>query len=359
MSSEVLILLIFLNVATLGLGRLLPVINSIALEVSLPEILITAIPEIPGPDDKAKIVIKNIIALNGNKLYIFIMIIWLASYPKSGNTWMRAIISALVYSEDGLFNLNLLKKIDQFPEKKYLKDFVEDFSDFNSIKRNWIIAQDKINLDNNIKFFKTHQGKYTVGGDNFTNNENTKAVIYIVRDPRNVVTSISNHFTFTIEKSLKFMLSSSVIGNKKSYEESLKDKESRILTLLGKWNDHYRSWTRKKSNFLLIKYEDLILNPTAEIKKVSKFLKNYLKFEITESKIQNIVNTTTFENLKKLENEDLFNEGVLNKKTNSKVDFFNMGPKNTWEEILDKKISQSIEDNFSTEMKELGYLKQI
>ena len=57
--------------------------------------------------------------------------------------------------------------------------------------------------------------------------------------------------------------------------------------------------------------------------------------------------------------KDLFSEGVLNKKTNSKVDFFNMGPKNRWEEILDKKISQSIEDNFSAEMRELGYLKQI
>ena len=53
MSSEVLILLIFLSVATLGLGTLLPVISSIALDVSWPEILITAIPEIPGPLDKA------------------------------------------------------------------------------------------------------------------------------------------------------------------------------------------------------------------------------------------------------------------------------------------------------------------
>ena len=53
MSSEVLILLIFLRVATLGLGTFLPVSNSITLEVSGPEILITAIPDTPGPLDKA------------------------------------------------------------------------------------------------------------------------------------------------------------------------------------------------------------------------------------------------------------------------------------------------------------------
>ena len=94
------------------------------------------------------------------------MIIWIASYPKSGNTWLRSIISALVYSDDGIFNFNLLKKIQQFPEKIYFKDLIKDFGNFNEIKKNWILAQDKINLDNKIKFFKTHQGKYTVNGDN-------------------------------------------------------------------------------------------------------------------------------------------------------------------------------------------------
>ena len=49
------------------------------------------------------------------------MIIWIASYPKSGNTWLRSIISALVYSDDGIFDFNLLKKIQQFPEKIYFK----------------------------------------------------------------------------------------------------------------------------------------------------------------------------------------------------------------------------------------------
>ena len=284
------------------------------------------------------------------------MIIWLASYPKSGNTWVRAIVSSLIYSDNGIFNFNLLKKIDQFPEKKYFKEYVKDFGNFNLIKQNWILAQDKVNLDNNIKIFKTHQGKYTVNNDDFTNNENTKAIIYIVRDPRNVVTSISNHFTKSIDESLKFMMSNSIIGDKKNFDESVKDKNSRILTLLGKWNDHYRSWTRKKDNFLLIKYEDLLLNPKLEIEKISIFLKNYLEFKINNEKLDNIVKTTSFENLKKLENEETFSEGVLNKETNSKVNFFYMGSKNKWENILNKQILRSIESNFYKEMKEIGYL---
>ena len=280
------------------------------------------------------------------------MIIWLASYPKSGNTWVRSIISSLLYTDNGIFNFELLRKIDQFPEKKYFKDLVGDFGNFDQIKSNWIIAQNKINLDGKLKLFKTHQGKYTVGKDKFINNANTSGVIYVVRDPRTVITSISNHFTLSIEESLQFMLSPKIIGNNKSFEEE----KGGLLTLLGKWNDHYRSWTRIKENLLILKYEDLLLRPNVEMEKIILFLKKYFQFNTNEEKNQNIIKTTSFERLKKMENKDLFKEGVLNKEINSKVNFFNLGPKNHWQNLLDKEITDSIEKNFAIEMKELNYL---
>ena len=280
------------------------------------------------------------------------MIIWLASYPKSGNTWVRSIVSSLLYSDDGVFNFKLLQKIDQFPEKKYFKDLINDFGNFDQIKSNWILAQDKINLDGKQKLFKTHQGKYTLGRDKFINSSNTSGVIYIVRDPRTVVSSISNHYTLSIKESLKFMLSPSLIGNSLSFEE----KKDGLLTLLGKWNEHYRSWTRDKENLLLIKYEDLLLNPYLEIEKIVSFLKEYFQFETNEKKIENILNSTSFKNLKNIENKDLFHEGVLNKEINSKVNFFNLGPKNNWKTLLDKEIINSLQKNFAAEMKELNYL---
>lgn len=280
------------------------------------------------------------------------MIIWLASYPKSGNTWMRSIISALLYSDDGNFNFNLLRKIDQFPEKKYFKYFIKNYGDFNEIKKNWIVAQDKINLDGKIKLFKTHQGKYTVEGNSFTNNDNTLATIYIVRDPRNLVQSISNHYTKSLEDSCEFLLASKIIGNGKNYE----DKQGGLYTLLGRWNEHYRSWTTNKNNLLLIKYEDLIKNPKAQLEKTIDFLKKYLTFETDENKINKILETTSFNNLKKLEKEGQFNENTQNKKDGGKVNFFHLGPKNLWHKNLNEKIVSRIEKNFFNEMKELGYL---
>lgn len=287
------------------------------------------------------------------------MIIWIASYPKSGNTWLRSIISALVYSDDGIFDFKLLKKIQQFPEKIYFKDLIKDFSNFDEIKKNWIFAQDKINLDNKIKFFKTHQGKYTVDGDDFTNNINTRAVIYVVRDPRNVINSISNHYSLSVENSLKFMLSPKLIGNGKNFEESFMDNKPSMFTLLGKWNDHYRSWTRNKKNLLLIKYENLIRDPKIEMDKIIHFLNKYLKFDTSIEKNKNIIETTSFEYLKKLEGKGLFKEAPLKKNTAGRVKFFNLGPKNQWSKESNQEIIKSIEKNFSTEMRELGYLKQI
>ena len=51
------------------------------------------------------------------------MIFWIASYPKSGNTWLRALLSSYFYSEDGIFNQELLKYITQFPERRHFVDF--------------------------------------------------------------------------------------------------------------------------------------------------------------------------------------------------------------------------------------------
>ena len=57
------------------------------------------------------------------------MIIWISSFPKSGNTWLRAIISSLIYSEDGIFNFKYLDKINQFPRKRHFEGLTENFND--------------------------------------------------------------------------------------------------------------------------------------------------------------------------------------------------------------------------------------
>ena len=224
------------------------------------------------------------------------MIIWLASYPKSGNTWVRSIISALLYTEDGIFNFNYIKKIKQFPQKEFFQDFTNSFYDIHEIKKNWLLAQEKLNLDNKIKFLKTHNLNCTIDNYAFTNKENTAATIYIVRDPRSLVNSISNHFSKSLDESKKFLLTSKMLSGS-SEKNSL---GGDVITFIGSWKEHYNFWTIKNENLLLIRYEDLVSKPYEELDKIIKFLNKYVQFQSSDEKKANIVKSTSFNSLKKI-----------------------------------------------------------
>tara|TARA_B100000282_G_scaffold292624_1_gene266644 strand:+ start:297 stop:1133 length:837 start_codon:yes stop_codon:yes gene_type:complete len=278
------------------------------------------------------------------------MIIWIASYPKSGNTWLRSIITSLLYTTDGIFDFKLIKKIKQFPTRNQFQEFTRNFNDINEISKFWLLAQDKINLTEEIKFFKTHNLNCAVNKNSFTNKSHTLGTIYVVRDPRNLVNSIKNHYNKDNDEEAKNFLIS-----KKILSRVPKDNEADIATLLGSWSDHYNFWTKRNSNLLLIKYEDLILDTKKELERIIIYLKKFMTVEINPEKIKNILNTTSFDHLKDLENKGLFNENVYDSKKN-KIRFFNKGPSNDWTKVLDKKIQDDIEKIFYKEMKELGYI---
>lgn len=278
------------------------------------------------------------------------MIIWIASYPKSGNTWLRSIITSLLYTTDGIFDFKLIKKIKQFPTRNQFQDFTKNFNDINEISKFWLLAQDKINLTEEIKFFKTHNLNCAINKNSFTNKSHTLGTIYVVRDPRNLVNSIKNHYNKGNDEEAKNFLIS-----KKILSRVPKDNEADIATLLGSWSDHYNFWTKRNSNLLLIKYEDLILDTKKELERIIIYLKKFMTVEINPEKIKNILSTTSFDHLKNLENKGLFNENVYDSKKN-KIKFFNKGPSNDWTKVLDKKIQDDIEKIFYKEMKELGYI---
>ena len=280
------------------------------------------------------------------------MIIWIASYPKSGNTWVRSIISSLIYSADGNFDFDLLKKIKQFPSKKHFENFTNDFQNINEIKKYWIESQNLINLDKEVKFFKTHHINCKIGEHAFTNRSNTLGTIYVVRDPRNLINSFTNHYSIDKNTAKNFIISrQSVTG---ALGEMKKD--NKIFTILGSWNDHVKSWTNMNQNLLLIKYEDLIKNPLNEINKIIKFLANLIDFSYNEEKINNIINSTSFEVMKKKEAEKGFHESVMDNSGENKVNFFNLGKENKWEKYLNSEDQEFIKEKLGLEMKELGYI---
>ena len=175
------------------------------------------------------------------------MIFWIASYPKSGNTWLRALISAYYYSTDGVFKDSLLKQIDQFPTKKYFKDFDYDYKIAGSTCRLWLHAQEKINSGKKLKFFKTHSVFGKLNNYDFTNSINSIGCLYIVRDPRNVITSIKNHYQLNDDQAFKWMT------NEKNFIYDVHNFEKNGYSdfqFISSWNMNYQSWKVQKKSQL-------------------------------------------------------------------------------------------------------------
>ena len=283
------------------------------------------------------------------------MIIWIASYPKSGNTWVRSLLSSYLYTEDGIFNFNLLKKILKFPSKKYLEFFTKDFSDIKKISEYWIAAQNRINLynENESIFLKTHSALCTLENNSFTNKANTQAVIYIVRDPRNVITSISNHYSRSIEESYNFMID----NNRMLVADKWGGKNFGISEMLGSWSQHYKSWQNIKfAPILNIKYENLINDTKNSLITIINFLQRFIEVKVDNKKILKTVESCNFENLSKMEKKQGFDEAAYSEKTSKKVDFFHLGEKNNWQNLLNLEIEKKIRTVFDKEMKELKYI---
>jgi len=280
------------------------------------------------------------------------MIIWIASYPKSGNTWVRSLLSAYLYSSSGIFNFDLLQKINQFPSKRYLQFFLKDFTDIKKVSDYWIAAQDRINLSNEITFLKTHSALCTFENNPFTNKNNTQAAIYVVRDPRNVITSLSHHNSLSILDALDFLTDSNQI----TVSNEWGGKEFGIATILGSWSDHLKSW--RNLNFapiLIVRYEDLINDIKKTFMSILNFLSNLMEIKIDEKKIINTINSCRFDALSYKEKKEGFIESVAHKESKKKLKFFNLGKKNDWKNLLDPKIEEQIRFKFNKEMKELGY----
>ncbi len=280
------------------------------------------------------------------------MIIWLASYPKSGNTLVRSMLSSYFFSEDGICNFDLIKHINQFPNSMYFERLGINVQDKEEVIKNYIKVQESIVKKNAIRFLKTHSYLFNIKNNPFTNLNCSLGVIYIVRDPRNVVSSFAKWTKKSLDKAAKDMIDSHMMGGNLL-------KKNKIVNYVGTWNGNYNSWKSFKQprRYLLIKYEELINNKEAALRKILSFIYGIqgLKTIIDNKKINNVILSSDFYKMKKLEEKYGFSEAKLdeNKKP---IPFFDLGPKNDWKKILKPEIIKKIENAFKKEMIELGYL---
>ena len=198
------------------------------------------------------------------------MIYWIASYPKSGNTWLRILLSCYFYTKDGFYDENSLKNIQQFPEKQYFQEFNYNQNIIGDTTKYWLKAQEKINEDKKLRFFKTHNVFGLVNNSHFTNKENSLGCIYIVRDPRNIFTSIKNFYEMDNDKAFKWMVNQ----NQYIYDIHNFEKDGYSdFQFISSWDNNYKSWKlQKKIPVKIIKYEDLLDQTFTVFKEVIEFI---------------------------------------------------------------------------------------
>ncbi len=277
------------------------------------------------------------------------MIIWIASYPKSGNTWVRSIISSYFFTDTGDFDFNLLKNISLYPGPKYFKNKINKPGEVSLF---WESSQKNIVSKEKQIFLKTHNALIALNNRLFTSEKTSLGAIYIVRDPRNILSSLKNHYDFKdYNEAFEFM------KNKKKYIWDIrKNNDYSGFQFLGSWQEHYKSWIKnQKFKTLLVKYEDLERDCYSTSLKLIQYilLLKGKESKVDEKKLFRSIESTKFDVLKKKENDFGFDESI--KVNDINKSFFFLGPENKWQKKLPNDILKKIENEFQEDLKYFNY----
>jgi hypothetical protein len=269
---------------------------------------------------------------------------WIASYPKSGNTWVRAIVDRIVHPERPL-DINALGATtpsfsgltQKFVERNDIK---LSGSAPGEVRRWWPAIQREIceTADHEI-FLKTHNVAAKFDSGPFPDPGSTASAIYIVRDPRDVALSYAYHYKITPGLAVVALCTSSAFN--------IKQEQLGLTELLMSWGEHVFGWTSLKScPLLVLRYEDLLTDPTAGVRRIATFLNKPL----SSDQVASIVAATSFQELQGQEKARGFNESVR------RDGFFRVGTAGQWREIKDQGVFAPLIDKNARMMRKNGYL---
>jgi len=267
-------------------------------------------------------------------------IYWLASYPKSGNTWLRIFLANYIKNEKiGINDISFLGYISssKFIFNKYSPVKCEKLSINERDKlRNFVYK--KLNDNTNKILYNKCHDKFN---KNIFSSDYSNGVIYIIRNPLDIVISFSKHYNLTIDQTIYKL-------NNKNHKLSGKIDAKQLRQKLGTWSDHVNSWINQKDiPILIIRYEDMLDNTYNIFEKVI----NFINVDFDKNRLINAINNSKFDIVKEQEIKNGFKE-----KSDKSDIFFNNGKKNNYLNILTKKQIKIIIDNNYELMYNFNYL---
>lgn len=272
-------------------------------------------------------------------------VIWLASYPKSGNTWFRSFLTALM---KGDVDINEMSTDGIYSAKGYIEETldleVDDLDDRELERYRKIAFNYSARQDNETMFVKIHDA-YTYSpwdGTPVIPSEMSKLAIYLVRNPLDVALSFANHNGQEVQDTIDKYICAAQGAMVKRFKAGNQSRQ-----ILGTWAMHVESWISQKSiPVWVMRYEDMKSSPLATFYAVVKAM----DLPYSEEQIQKAVEQTQFERLKSQEQEKGFKEKAI--KSSS---FFHKGQTGRWKEELTLEQVKKIRISNEKMMRKFGY----
>jgi hypothetical protein len=273
-------------------------------------------------------------------------LVWLASYPKSGNTWLRLVLAnALADKRIGINEIN----ISRLAADRTLFTEALGFNCYNLSEEELLRLRPEVYTwfsqnKRGIQYMKIHDAYFHFHNKTpIIPTECSLAVIYCIRNPLDVAVSYAHHSNISIDQSIAFLCH----PHAKTHHD-IHSAGRQIQQHLFSWSDHVKSWTEQcPIPVYSVRYEDMHLDPLMTFKNVFDFL----KLDCSQENIQNTVTHTRFESLKTQEENENFREKSLMQKK-----FFRKGIVGDWKNTLSSLQIKKIIQHHEEMMLKHGYL---
>lgn len=272
---------------------------------------------------------------------------WLASYPKSGNTWVRLALSCLRVGSESVDINNFQRPADSISASRTLFDQMMgiDSADLTTAEilslRPMALRLAAAEMIEPV-IWKAHESNLaTPPAEPLFPAEITRGALYIVRDPRDVALSLAYHRSSTVDRVIDDMANPDFVMAKR--DDRLTEQ---LPQPLGHWSQHVESWRNAAFPVTLVRYEDLLTDTVATLGRIAQAV----GLHYDQTLLARAAAATRFETLQQQEQQHGFSE-----KPRTMTRFFRSGQAGTWRTALTPAQSDRILADHGAVMASLGY----